>query len=77
MKSLGKTPRVKVWCEQPRAFHSWDYGGNEPAKIVRCPTCGKRIRLKTENAEPFGSFFEPIYIYPRHKRRVKSAVRTR
>ena len=52
------------WCEHTECIQ---FGGKRP-KHVRCPKCHKRLIPKTEDAEPWGRDFEPIYFIPRHKK---------
>jgi hypothetical protein len=46
--------------------------GNEKAKRERCPVCGRLLRLKTINLEPFSSYVEAAWVFPPHKYRVHS-----
>lgn len=66
---MGKA--VYEWCPQPttRTNRQPVRYSVKRAPVMRCPTCNKRVRLKTVNEET--GHFEAAWRLPRHKRRVR------
>jgi hypothetical protein len=54
------------WC----AYSDYALAPPKGKKLrkVRCPVCRKRMIPRTLDAEPFGKYFEPYCVIPRHKK---------
>ncbi len=69
MKAKAKT--LKVWCESEGQYVK-PLAYNRRPKYVRCPKCRRRLIPRTIDVSCFnGPEFEPQYVIPCHKTRVK------
>lgn len=74
------------WCEGGNKYHSelkkwakislYNYGFIKNPTKARCKECGRRLKLKTNDREPFGPF-EGYYAIPPHKIKPAQQIKLR